>query len=60
MVANEPVRYLNAEDPLAVAMVKGIHRGDAGKLRWLLAEHPSLALVLEFAGQDHRIARSRD
>jgi len=34
---------LGTEDPVAVAVVTAIHRGDVAALRRLLAEHPGLA-----------------
>ncbi|MFG1702633.1 ankyrin repeat domain-containing protein [Nonomuraea sp. M3C6] len=39
------MRYLDTDDPLAVAVVNAIHRGDTSQVRHLLGEHPALARV---------------
>jgi uncharacterized protein len=42
-VAEAIVKTIDTKDPLAVAVVDAIHRGDVGELKRLLHEHPGLA-----------------
>jgi hypothetical protein len=39
------MRYINTEEPVAVAVVEAIHTGDLPTLKRLLTENPDLALA---------------
>lgn len=54
------MQYLSTEDPLAVAAVEAIHRGDVDALRRLLAENPALATArLGGSAEGHPCEMSR-